>query len=149
MSTIPLHPTRGLDPHLTYCPRCGGEGSGLTIGRLMKGTTYDGRTVFFQAGQKRTVERDMGISIQHVEEAKEGERVPDNDICDSCKQEIATQKEVIEAGGVYFRCKECHCEGVIKPNDFTEAVRKHSGIEAPNPVGVEFDHCTEHGGGNE
>lgn len=154
MSTIPLHKERGLDPHLTFCPKCGGEGTGLTIGELRKAeVNTSGQYVYANRG--KTTQTGIDLEKQniinsrydlHWEEVKEGEKVPDSEPCENCKAEIDEHSKIVSEGGVYFRCAKCKCTGVIKPNEFTEAIRKHSNIKTPNPCGVEFEKCEEHGG---
>ena len=149
MSAIPLHPERGLDPHMLFCPRCGGEGSGLTVGRLMVATLPDGTQMYYPFGQKSRALQDAGLdryTSVETREVEEGEKVPDSAPCDECQKELELHKTVVAAGGVYFRCTECKQEGVVKKNPFADHVRKIHGIEAPAPCGVEFTKCEEHGG---
>ena len=109
---IPLHSTRGLDPHLTFCPRCGGEGTGLTRGALVKYKLPDGRILIAQAGQGGKAAEDAGVQLNNCKklEIKEGERVPDNEPCAACKKELDAHAGWVARGGIYFKCKECNCQ---------------------------------------
>jgi len=52
---------------------------------------------------------------------------------------MISHKSEVEKGGVYFRCKDCGVNGVIKAGvPFAEDVRKHHNLPAPAPCGVEF-----------
>ncbi len=149
ISNIPLHKTRGLDPHLTYCPRCGGDGTGLTLGALRKATLEDGRVVYAQLGKTARTAKDLGLQPFELNwvDVDEHERVPDSSICDECEQEVALHKKEVDLGGVYFRCLACSTTGVIKHNHaLAVSVRKDAGVKAPEPIGVEFDKCEQHGG---
>jgi hypothetical protein len=64
--------------------------------------------------------------------------------CETCQQQTEEHRAVVAAGGVYWKCRDCHSEGVIKAeSSFAAMVRQKSGVPIPNPVGVEFD--KEHG----
>lgn len=158
MSQIPLHPDRALDPHLCYCPRCGGESNSLTIGHLKKALisrTPDGKPVsgekqyvYANRGKTTQTAREMekkGWTIGMWEEVEEHEKVP-GDICDDCCSELAEWDQIIKNGGIYWRCKSCEKQGVIKPSaPICKAVREEAGIEKPDPIGIEFDTCVQHG----
>ena len=149
MNNIPLHPKRGLDPHLTYCQRCGGEASELTVGDVRKITntgegTDHGKVAYANRGETRKLADKLGWNNYSVDEIPEGERLPASEPCEGCREELAKFKAVVEDGGVYWSCKECHQSGVIKPSDYANAVRKSAGVEKPKPVGVAFDVCKDH-----
>ncbi len=156
---IPLDPEKGLDPHLTYCPRCGGEANELTIGAVRKAKLPNGQWVYASRNRlhevRKELEKQYGYLNLKWEPLDEYEKVPASDVCDKCKEELATFDDVIKSGGVYFKCKECGATGVIKYNDgtkeFCDAVRKTAGVPFGRPVGVELEKCEEHGGkaGNE
>lgn len=150
MTNIPLHPKRGLDTHLTYCPRCGGDSNSLIIGRTTVAHVPDKPHKIitcwtFGKGKEIQAElRRKNIDF-NTREANEGERLP-GDLCKKCEEELTLHRSIVEEGGVYFRCKECGCNGVIKgDSELAKEVRQSSGIEAPNPVGFEFDNCSQHG----
>lgn len=145
--SIPLHKTRGLDPHLMFCPRCGGDTNGLTIGHTIVGTLDDGRELYYMAGHRRKALEANGLDrYTHMEprELKEGEKVPASNVCDKCETEIKNHRIIVTAGGVYWRCTECKQEGVIKKSTFADNIREAGGIEAPDPVGCEFEKCEQH-----
>ena len=154
---IPLHPTRALDPHLTICPICGDKTNSLVIGHTRKAKLPNGKTVYCTRGQEDSLKRklvDQGIlhSIRDRLEWKqldEMERVPDPEPCEKCKAEIQKEQnmliEEVAAGGVYFRCLQCKCQGAFtKESDIAVEVRKQTGKEAPEPVGIKFNTCEEH-----
>lgn len=155
MSTIPLHKDRGLDPHMTFCRRCGEVAEELTVGELRK-AEINGQWVYANRG--RTHEAKMALIKQkllnygdtlHWQEVMEGERVPAQAFCNKCEEELEQWKMFVGAGGLYFKCKECGATGVIKYTDTSKAmcdeVREKLGVPAPEPAGVEFDTCDQHG----
>jgi len=149
MSDIPLHPERGLDPHLMYCQRCGEDTGSITVGDVIRRKMQDGRILLANRGEGVSSAIQAGYTKQDYYNAeiipiKEGERLPDTSVCAECDAELTMQKGIIEAGGIAFRCTMCHQEGVIRKSDFADGVRKSAGIEAPIPVGVEFTRCAEH-----
>jgi len=154
---IPLHPKRGLDPHLTFCPRCGGDANDLTIGHLRRVELIDNWGRSYDPKQYAYANRGEGTRrvIQELEKANrrfrdwqdvpEGERVPSNGPCDKCEAELVEHKALVAAGGIYWNCNSCSQSGVIKAqSELAKAVRRHAGIEAPAPVGVQFETCDEH-----
>ena len=148
--SIPLHKTRGLDPHLMTCPRCGGDTNGLTIGKTVVATLPDGRQMYYTAGQRAQALKSAGLpnySQLEVRDVEENARVPDSVPCAKCMAEINLLKATVAAGGVYWRCKECGQEGAIKKSEFADNIREKSGIAAPDPVGAEFEKCEQHAPG--
>lgn len=145
---ITLHPTKGVNPRLTICPRCGKDGPELILmgtrdyyvtcpscGMRGYGGFEDGRCPKCKAyASERTPIGDH-------------ERIPGS-LCQECKDEIKLHRELVEAGGVYWSCKDCHGEGVIKgTSDFAKHFRAHAeGGKYKDPVngkypaiGVAFD----------
>lgn len=56
--------------------------------------------------------------------------------------EIENARAEVAKGGVYFECKGCGAEGVIKhDNPVAHAARKQTGVQPPNPIVVEFPQC--------
>lgn len=137
---IELHPTLGVNPRLTVCPRCGGDGPELMLlGRRNHkfsckqcGTTsYSARKCLRCAADGRYPYDGIAVELEA------SERVPGS-LCASCEQEAAGHKAIVEAGGIYWQCESCKQSGVIRPSPFTEMVRAAAGIAAPNPVGARF-----------
>jgi len=149
---IPIHPERGLDPHLTFCPRCGGETNGLTIGVIRKAEIPNGQLVYAQRGseqkmRKRLLEQGMISDHERLDwrELGENERVPDSSVCEQCKTELTDWADLVKQGGCYFKCNQCGCNGVINPgSEMAAAVRKATGKPPPQPCGVAFETCDSH-----
>lgn len=145
MTNIPLNSEGGIEPHLTFCPRCGGETNELTLGVVFKGKDRQGRWHYYNQGQRRRVEKKLGEILSDVQHVEEHERVPASQPCPACQKEMREFAAEVEAGGVYFRCAECGAMGVVKGGtEFAAAVREAHGIPAPEPCGVEFNKCEEH-----
>ncbi len=150
--SIPLDPDKGLDPHMMFCSRCGGESNALTIGALRKAKLADGRWIFSQADQRNKTAKnliDQGIIRTRYDldwiKLDEDERVPDPTPCDDCQQELKQWADLVAQGGVYFRCKTCSATGVIKPGtDLAVAVREKAKIAAPEAMAMEFQNCDQH-----
>jgi hypothetical protein len=137
---------------MTFCARCGGDADELMlIGNLtvIRECASCDRKLY---GMRSTDKCACGSYGPHREVGRVGERdkLPAVELCKKCQQEIAEHEAIVTSGGVYWRCLECKCEGVIKPNDFTKAVRKtmkEQGTledEEHGPCGVEFKKCEEH-----
>lgn len=138
MSGIRLHKDKGVNPFLTFCPRCGGESQELLLlGANDKVYTCDSCGKNHIGGGFRCQECKGNLSFsRHL---REGERLPATDICDSCKKEIKEHREEVERGGVYWKCDKCHNSGIIKAGtDLAVATREVHKLEAPVPCGIDF-----------
>jgi len=139
--SIPLHPTLGVNPRMTFCTRCGGEAQELAlIGRYNYKlicdcgfTMYGGRGKLTECpGCKRSIYEARKVELE------EGERVPAGEHCDACRKQEAEFAEIIKAGGILWRCAEYPAHhGAMRPNDFTRQVRKQLKTPA-GPCGVEL-----------
>jgi len=147
MSQIPISEKGGIEPHLTFCTRCGGETQELTIGVVFEATLHDGRKLYYNRGQQRQALRSAKLdrsdvaSTRHVEE---NEKLPASQPCKSCMDELKEHAEIVKAGGIYWKCGDCGQSGVIKKTKFADMIRKAHKIEAPKSCGVEFVKCKEH-----
>ena len=128
---------------MTYCTRCGGEANELILlGAVETIYTCNG----CGANHIGRPERDKCGRCGHVggftpqRKVEDHERLPAQDICDKCKEEIKSFHEEVERGGVFWKCKDCKKEGVMKATaQYSILVRKAMKIEAPAKCGVEFD----------
>jgi len=153
MSNIPLHPERGLDLHLTSCPKCGGDAEELTLGALRKAEVTKGQYVYANVGKTSRTAQDLirnkvidYASQLHWEPVEENERVPASQPCKACMDEMEEHAAVVKEGGVYFKCLECSRTGVLKANSqLSIDIRSHAGIHAPDPIGFEHEGCSKGG----
>jgi len=146
MAGIPVSKKGGIEPHLMFCFRCGGEYNGITVGVVMEATLSNGQKTYYNRGEKAKMVRGLpeGLCVKSTRHVEEGERVPSSEPCDKCQAELESHAEAVAAGGVYFQCEECGGSGVIKKSEFADNVRAHTGIKAPHPVGIAFSKCEEH-----
>lgn len=149
-----LHETKGLNPKLTTCPRCGGDGPDLILlgARDYKdicqlcGAVYIGgadpkmkhRGCVFKRLDAQSKEVKCGGTSFSREPIEEHEKLPGG-LCYACEEEIKQHREIVAAGGIHWRCVDCKSEGVIKAeSECAKEVRAHMKIEPPDPVGLEF-----------
>ncbi len=137
MSGIRLHPTKGVNPHLGVCPRCGGDNGEIALVGANDGIYVCHRCKQRHVGRPKECAQCGHWDFTKTGELGENERIPTG-LCKSCETEVAEHKKVVASGGVYFKCSDCGVSGAIRPNAFTEAVRKQAGVATPAPVGVEF-----------
>lgn len=157
MSGIILDPIHGVNPHLTFCPRCGGEGPDLMLigNRTRIDTCPHCKTVVYggvdlvKGCPKCKAKRHQGESWQ-TGRIQEGDKLPGS-LCASCEKEQKEHAEAVKAGGIYFRCTACGKTGVVKNNDNTRElcarVRHKLNVPDGEPCGIEFDKCEQHGEG--
>jgi len=147
--SITLDPKLGVNPHLTYCPRCGGDGRELMLigNRKNKITCPSCGTVNFGSRPSENCGKcKTNLRGGKVDRIEDNERLPGG-LCEACEQEVMEHKRLVEEGGVYFKCSECGIEGVIRAEaPLAQEVRKEMNIPAPAPCGVEIT-CKNHGGG--
>lgn len=140
MGGIRLHKELGVNPRLTVCPQCGGDGPEL----LLLGATNK----IYRCAECNTphVGRPKGGKCQkcghcHVpfeRELTSMERLPGS-ICDKCSELNERCAEMVRAGGIHWQCADCGSAGAIKAeHPLAIHVREQTGIAAPDPVGLEF-----------
>lgn len=145
---IPLTKDGGLDPRLTYCPRCGGECNEIIVGDNRLITHSSGQKAIAPRGKTSKVMKQLGWSRSdcQVGMVPEG-RLPATQPCDSCNKELEEWGKIVADGGVYWQCASCDKTGVVLPSEFANLVRAKHGIDPPGPCGVEFMTCDEHDDG--
>lgn len=136
--SIRLHKELGVNPRMTFCPRCGGEAQELVLlgtANYVGDCREHGKVYGALAGGRCPIEK-YGNTLHDHRQLKPSERVPAHDICDECKKALRVQQEAIDAGGLAWRCT-CGSEGGILLNentaDFVKAVREKGAL------GVQFD----------
>lgn len=138
-----LHKEKGLNPKMTYCPRCRKETDEIVLlgnrNNVLTcpwcGTRNYGSTTKDSCGACKN-----SLQSAEVKEIGEFERVPGS-LCDECQQELKEFDEEVKKGGIYWRCK-CGAMGVIKASsEYAQEVRREAGIPAPSPIGVDLTDC--------
>ena len=142
---ILLHPEHGVNPFMTFCPRCKGESPEIMlVGKMDSIRSCGGcdvKLIGFTPGQKCPNCGSNGPHGPIERHLRQGERLPGTEPCEACKAELAEWEKIIKGGGLYFRC-ECGTEGVIKgESEFSKAGRKEHSTPAPELMGVNLDQC--------
>jgi hypothetical protein len=148
MSGITLDPKQGVNPHLTYCPRCGGESKELILIGNRKYKTLCSNCNTMNYGSRKNEKcgrcKEQMFNAKQ-EEISEWEKLPATEPCDKCKEEIDQHRKIVAAGGVYVRCKTCNMKGVAIPeSQAAKMTREAMKIQAPDPCGLEFENCEQH-----
>jgi hypothetical protein len=138
-----LDKEKGVNPFRTYCPRCGGEGRELILvgNRQYTQTCPSCGVVNFGGVDHGKCGHCQG-EMEEVKKVKipDGELLPGG-LCEKCEKEVKEFKELVAAGGIYWKCK-CGAGGVVKANTQTAVeFRKAVGVEAPEPVGMKVENC--------
>lgn len=139
--SIRLHSKLGVNPKLTYCPRCKGESNELVLVGADDGK-YKCRSCglhIYGYGKGKCPKCDAGHTLERIGTVEEHERLPATRPCDGCRAELDEHGKVVAEGGVYFKCKDCNATGAIRASaPLAGAVREKAGVAAPAPCGVEF-----------
>ena len=142
---IRLHKEHGVNPRLTFCPRCHGEANEL----MLLGTSdkkYQCQTCnLIHYGHPRLgrcqSSKCKSHDIKFIGVIEEHERLPASQPCDTCQKELSLHASVVAKGGVYWKCTKCGNSGVIKhTSPFSTMVRKAHGLNTPDSAGV-FKPC--------
>ena len=152
--SIKLHPTKGINPILTFCERCHENNAiiiaGAAITAAYKGACPDcGTMVYCTSNNAKNTPREQEVQCPcgtylRCQQISDREPIPYG-LCQKCQDELESFKQIVSDGGVYFKCKNCNANGVIKA-DSTLAikVREITKIAPPDPVGIEFESCDQH-----
>jgi len=141
---IYLHKDKGMNPCLCYCPRCKGDSPSIVfLGNQDKIYVCDNCGMQHIGYPDKPPVRGncpkCHIKMRFDHTIEKGERIP-GEYCDNCVKEMEEHRKIVEAGGLYFRCKDCGCEGVIQAkSEFAINLRKEQGIPAPKLLRIEFD----------
>jgi len=144
---IPLNKDGGLEPHILLCPKCG-ESAGLTIGVIMVGEDSHGNKHMINRGGASKF--NSARRRDNLEEVHGWTHLPEDQrdivgdaLCRDCEDEQELHATIVKEGGVYFSCEKCPVTGVLRASSgLAKAVReKHP---APDPVGLQFDDCSQH-----
>lgn len=134
-----VHKDKGLNPRMGMCPRCGEDnGEIIMLGTHDKKGTCNqcGATVYgLGIGSNKCPKCGSKKGYRDVSIIGEYEKIPAS-ICPKCNDELKTFADIVESGGVYWRCSKCNANGAIRPNEFTKQVREDAGIPAPKPMGI-------------
>jgi len=139
--SIQLHPTLGVNPKLTICTRCGKDGDELIlIGAKEWLVQCDNCHIKIYGGGPCPSCKSTRVS--RIRKIGEHERLPSTSPCKECRKELSVHAEMVRQGGVFFKCKGCGVDGVVKPTaELAKLVRKKMAIAPPDPVGVELGTC--------
>lgn len=139
MKDLVLHPKLGVNPHLTYCPRCGGDAREII---LIGARDYINKCCecgLHLIGGGPCPDH-PGRRTERVKMIGEHDKLPGSP-CERCEKEVAEHAAIVAAGGVYFRCA-CGARGVIKATArIAGLAREKLGIAAPAACGIELDEC--------
>jgi len=144
--SIRLHKEKGLNPHMTVCERCGDDiGIALLGASDTKYECQDCGQIMIgkrKCPKCKTYAKKIGVLEKWV-------KLPGG-LCEKCTTEITQFEEVVKAGGIYLKCKDCNMSGVLK-GEHPMAMEVRKDVPAPDPIGIELDknNCPQCGPGNE
>lgn len=152
-----LHKTKGVNPRMTVCYRCGKDAESIILlGKNDKKVTCSNCGTINYGCNKHDKCNKCGFKMYNSEQEEIGEYEKIPVLCSECEKEIESFKNVVSSGGIYFKCNECGQSGVIKKSDYSMYIR---GIHTKNSndiydkedefgkylsCGIEFNSCKEH-----
>jgi hypothetical protein len=142
MSDLILHKTKGVNPHLTYCPRCHGEAEEILLlgsnDYIYKCRICNKKYIGIPKNRECQDKACRGY-IEKIRVIEDNEKLPSQELCDKCIKEIKEHSDEVARGGVYWKCDKCNHSGVIKHNaEYAKLVRKTMKINPPDPCGIDF-----------
>ena len=141
MSSIRLDPERGVNPCVMRCEWCGeGHSVGLLgIGGYKAKCQKCDKTNVGNKNQHTCADPNCKGMLGESERMGESESIVSG-LCDKCLENQSQQAKMVKEGGVYWKCSKCNCEGSLRgEHAISMAVRTSSGINAPDPVGFDFN----------
>lgn len=139
--SIRLHPTLGVNPRVMKCEKCGKDYGVAMLGMsniVWSCNSCGSKTL---AGGAEPVSQPCqkcgGRSYKRERTLGDHEMLVSG-FCDDCIKEQDEHRSIVQAGGLYFRCSDCHAGGVIKDSEFTREVRSKMNKPAPELFGIEF-----------
>ncbi len=138
--SIRLHEKLGVNPKLIKCLNCNDDTGTLA---LIGTATVKECVSCKKAWCPDSKLRHSPCCDADLKVVPQGESIYTGEICDNCKKaaegERAAHKALVVAGGIYWRCADCHQSGVIRASSkFAADIRAIHGIEPPGECGVEF-----------
>ena len=134
--SIQLHKPNCINPHMTFCPQCGGEGREIILLGAKDSVGHCDNCSLDVIGAGKCPKCKTRTRV--VRKIEDHERLPGS-LCEKCEAEQKKFAEAVAAGGVYWRCIDCKREGVIKATvPYAKTVREALKLPAPTPCGVEF-----------
>ena len=133
-----LHKEKGLNPKLTFCPRCGGDANEIILIGIHEGKytcRKCGMISFGSQTHNRCPRCEQDYLMTRTSTIGEYEKLPASEPCDKCKE----HSEIVKKGGVYWKCSTCGSEGVLKVSPLSKKVRKLHKIPAPGKCGIDFE----------
>jgi hypothetical protein len=136
------HPIHGVNGHLAYCPACerdSGELIFLGITNTVWACPICNQKMLCDEEPKMDCPTCGGKTYRPDHELEKGEKIPGS-LCSECQKKLDHQEELVKAGGVYFRCTNCHQHGIVTDEDVCKEVRKE--VQVPEgPIGIEIAMC--------
>lgn len=147
MSGIALSKKHGLNPSMEVCARCGQETNAIVLlGATSKYRCSKCKGFFYGSRQKYLKGGCPLCGYHHGypelvgNQAEAPRHITTGNLCDPCKKEEAEFTREVKAGGIRWRCDQCHNSGVIKADSlYVQHLRKeksevdwdHVGINMP------------------
>lgn len=113
--SITLSKQFGVNPSLTYCPRCGEETQEIIL--LGNAQDYECTSCHKHIVGKRPKECPFcgsGLIVHKGPYDGSRNKLPASEPCGKCKELMKELKEELAKGGVAWKCLDCKSEGVIK-----------------------------------
>ena len=142
---ILLHKEKGLNPYMTYCPQCLGEGRDIVlVGARNKVITCPScgiNAIGFTHSQRcpKCKEKLTGGKSRTLDDH---EKLPGS-LCQACEDKMKASEAEVKRGGVYVKCK-CGMQGAIKADHaLAKDTRDRLNLHAGEPCGVEITSCPQ------
>ena len=126
---------------MTYCEVCGKPSGVALLGA--HDSKYECRScnlTIFGGRRDSVCPRCKNKNLERIGNIGDNEQIPGG-LCSDCEE----HRKVAAAGGILFRCCECHTRGAIRASSkLAQDVRAQLGVKPPKLCGLEFPTCAEH-----
>ncbi len=141
---IPVSEKHGINPSLVVCIRCGQDTGEIVLpGKVNRYSCSDcgKENLYLQNATHGCPDCKKGNATltRMNSDVEVPKKVSMGTFCEKCEKEVAEHRKVVEDGGIYWECKDCKSNGVIKGDaELAKIVRKNAKIYPPKPCGIQF-----------
>ena len=134
-----LHKEKGLNPHKTFCPKCGKESDELILLGAVDYKYECSSCGRMHIGRPKSGVCSCGMTLGKGILIGDFEVLPASDFCDACQEELLYFKAEVMKGEVFWKCDTCGNSGVIVAGfKLAVLIRKELRIEPPGLCGIDF-----------
>lgn len=137
-----LHPRKGRNTRKLVCPRCSKSSGEIALG-CKEFAAICQSCKSFNIGLDVNTSKCPSCFAQGLKPEFVPEEMALPKMCDSCLEEMAAQRAVLERGGILWQCEVCGNTGTLGGNhQMAKDVREKTGVKPPDACIAILDETT-------